>query len=334
MTDTTAPAPAPATPGGSRPAIGVDVGGTKIAGALVAADGRVLDRERVDTPAERTEELVEAASAIITTLLRRGGDDVAGVGLAVAALLDPRTGHVWFAPNLPWQDVDLGRLVEGQVGRPVVLENDANAAAWGEYRHGAGAEEDDMVLLTVGTGVGGGCVVDDHLLHGAFGIAGELGHITLDPGGPVCGCGNRGCLEAMASGTALVRDARDLAASSSPLGEALRGRCGGDVARLEGRDVTELAREGDRGSTELLEDLGTHLGHGMASICAVLDPRVIVVGGGVGEAGDLLLGPARTAFARHLVGRGHRPVPEVVPARLGTDAGVVGAATLAREAGR
>lgn len=320
--------------GGDAPAIGVDVGGTKIAGAVVAPDGSIVERERVDTPAERTEDIVAASAEVIATLLGRVGGDVAGIGLAVAALLDPRAGHVWYAPNLPWRDLDLGSLVAERVGQPVLLENDANAATWGEYRYGAGEHEDDMVLLTVGTGVGGGCVVDDHLLHGAHGIAGELGHITLDPNGPVCGCGNRGCLEALAAGTALLRDARELVASPSPLGAALRERCGGDPARLEGTDVTDLAQQGDQGAVELLEVLGTHLGHGIASICAVLDPRVVVVGGGVGAAGDLLLEPARASFARHLVGRGHRPTPEIVPARLGNDAGAVGAATLARETAR
>lgn len=315
-------------------AIGIDVGGTKIAGALVSGEGSILDRERVDTPAESTEQIVAAITEVIHALMGRAdeeGREVVAVGLAVAAMVDARAGHVWFAPNLPWRDVDLGRLVEAEIGRPVVVENDANAAAWGEYRHGAGAGVDDMVLFTVGTGVGGGCIIDDNLLRGAFGIGGELGHITLDPDGPRCGCGNRGCLEVFGSGNALVRNARDLVTSASPLGEALRARCDGDPDRLEGTDVTQLAQEGDPASVELLEEIGTRLGHGIASVCAVLDPRLVVIGGGVSAAGDLLLGPTQTAFARHLIGRGHRPSPELVLASLGNDAGVVGAAAVARE---
>ncbi|GAB3111196.1 ROK family glucokinase [Janibacter alkaliphilus] len=320
---------ASAQPG--APAIGIDVGGTKIAGALVAPDGQIIHRERVETPAEATEQIVAAVADLVARLRERSDAPVEGIGLAVAAMLDPAAGHIWFAPNLPWRDIDLGAMVAERVGEPVVIENDANAAAWGEYRHGAGVDHDDMVLFTVGTGVGGGCIVDDRLLHGAFGIGGELGHVILDPDGPRCGCGNKGCLEVFASGSALVRAARDLVTSASPLGEALRERCGGDPDRLEGADVTELAQGGDLASTELLEELGTRLGHGIASVCAVLDPRIVVVGGGVSAAGELLLGPARQAFARHLIGRGHRPTPDLVLARLGNDAGVVGAAALARE---
>lgn len=324
------------TTGRTGTAIGIDVGGTKIAGALVAHDGEILDRERVETPAESTEQIVAATTAVIRGLLGRAeaaGHTVEAIGLAVAAMIDGRAGHVWFAPNLPWRDVQLARLVEEQIGRPVVIENDANAAAWGEYRHGAGADCDDMVLFTVGTGVGGGCIIDDQLLRGAFGIGGELGHVTLDPDGPRCGCGNRGCLEVFASGNALVRNARDLVTSASPLGEALRERCGGDPDRLQGTDVTELAQAGDPASVELLEEVGTRLGHGIATVCAVLDPELVVVGGGVSAAGELLLAPVRTAFARHLIGRGHRPSPQIVPAALGNDAGVVGAAAVARESG-
>lgn len=311
--------------------IGVDVGGTKIAGALIDGSGAILDRERVETPAHDTDLIVEAIGAVIDSLCERATGPVDSIGLAVAAMLDPRNGHLWFAPNLPWRDLDLADLVSGRTGREVVIENDANAAAWGEHRHGAGVGCDDMVLFTIGTGVGGGCVVDDVLLHGGFGIGGELGHITLDPRGPRCGCGNRGCLEVFASGNALVRNARDLVTSASPMGEALRSRCDGDPDALSGSDITALAEEGDPASVELLEEIGTHLGHGIASVCAVLDPRLVIIGGGVSAAGDLLLEPARASFARHLIGRGYRPAPEIVLAALGNDAGVVGAAAIARE---
>ncbi|CAM4150717.1 ROK family protein [Janibacter anophelis] len=315
------------------PAIGIDIGGTKIAGALVDAEGRITHRERVETPADDTDAIIEATARLVTTLEDAAGDEVAGVGIACAAFLDARAGHVWFAPNLPWRDLDLAAAVTERVGRDVLIENDANAAAWGEYRFGAGSDCDDMLLVTVGTGVGGGCINDDRLVRGAFGIGGEIGHIVLDPSGPRCGCGNFGCLEVFASGTALVRNARELVESASPLGEALRARCGGDADRLSGQDVTELAQEGDGAAVELLEELGTHLGHGIASVCAVLDPGRIAIGGGVAAAGDLLVEPTRAAFAKRLIGRGHRPSPEIVRATLGNDAGIVGAATLAREGG-
>lgn len=313
-------------------AIGIDIGGTKIAGALVAPDGRILHQRRVPTPAQDTEAIVDTTAQLISSLLDVADGEVVGIGMACAALVDSRAGHVWFAPNLPWRDLDLAEAVGSRVGRPVGVENDANAAAWGEYRFGAGSDCDDMLLVTVGTGVGGGCIVDDRLLRGAFGIGGEVGHVSVDPGGPRCGCGNHGCLEVFASGTALVRRARDLVLAPSSLGEALRQRCGGDPLALTGNDVTELARAGDGASIELLEELGTRLGQGLATICAVLDPGRIAIGGGVADAGDLLVTPTRASFARHLIGRGHRPSPEIVQATLGNDAGLVGAATLAREA--
>jgi glucokinase len=316
----------------SGSAIGIDIGGTKIAGALVDEAGRITGREQVATPADDTDAIIEATAELVRTLEAAADGPTVGVGMACAAFVDARAGHVWFAPNLPWRDLDLADAVGSAVGREVVVDNDANAAAWGEYRHGAGSEHDDMVLVTVGTGVGGGCIVDDRLLRGAFGIGGEIGHVALDPSGPRCGCGNTGCLEVFASGTALVRTARELVTSPSPLGAALRERCGGDPEALSGRDVTELAQSGDGASIELLDDLGTRLGQGLASICAVLDPGLVVIGGGVADAGDLLVEPTRRSFARHLIGRGNRPSPEIVRATLGNDAGIVGAATLAREA--
>ncbi|MFJ6131521.1 ROK family protein [Janibacter terrae] len=315
----------------STTAIGIDIGGTKIAGALVGPDGLVTHRVRVATP-DDTAAIVDVTAELVETLSAAADGEVAGTGVACAGLVDGRTGKVWYAPNLPWRDLDLGQEVGRRVGRAVLVENDASAAAWGEYRYGAGRDCDDMVLATVGTGVGGGCIIGDRLLRGAFGIGGEIGHVTLDSRGPRCGCGNDGCLEAFASGTALERRAREVLASGVPQAAALRERCRGDVEALTGQDVTELAQQGDPACVELLAELGTHLGHGLASVCAVLDPSLVVVGGGVADAGDLLLRPTAEAVASRLVGRGHRPSPRVVPATLGNDAGLVGAATLAREA--
>ncbi len=316
--------------GRGRSAVGIDIGGTKLAGALVDEDGRISHRDQAPTP-DDTEGILEAIAALATTLLEAADGPVAGIGLACAGLVDGRTGHLWFAPNLPWREVAVAERVGELVGREVVVENDASAAAWGEYRHGTGHDHDDMVLITVGTGVGGGCIADDRLLRGAFGIGGEIGHVVLDPNGPRCGCGNHGCLEAFASGTALMRNARELVASPSPHAQGLLERCGGDPERLTGTDITDAAREGDQAAVELLAELGGHLGEGIASVCAVLDPGLVVIGGGVADAGDLLLEPALAALGRRLVGRGHRPSPELALATLGNDAGIVGAATLARE---
>jgi glucokinase len=221
--------------------------------------------------------------------------------------------------------------LEALVDQPVTIENDANAAAWGEFRHGAATEADDMVLITVGTGIGGGVVVDSRLLRGAYGIGGELGHMRVVPDGIRCGCGNRGCWEVYASGNALVREARELVTSGALSAAALSEVCGGDPAALKGDHVTSVARSGDPAAVELLADLGRWLGEGAASVSAVLDPELIVIGGGVVAAGDLLIGPAHAAYARSLTGRGHRPVADMVPARLGNDAGLIGAAALAAE---
>lgn len=313
------------------PAVGVDIGGTKISGALVDIEGRITHREQLATPVDEASRILDATGELVTALVAAAGGEVTGVGMACAGLVDSRAGHLWFAPNLPLRDLDVAGEVRRRTGHDVVLENDANAAAWGEYRFGAGVDCDDMLLATVGTGVGGGCIIDDRLLRGAFGIGGEIGHITLDPRGPRCGCGNDGCLEVYASGTALERYARELISSDDAKGEGLRACCGGAPEALTGQDVTELARGGDEGAIALFTRLGTRLGEGLASVCAVVDPAVVVIGGGVADAGALLIDPTREAFAAHLIGRGHRPSPTIVAATLGNDAGLVGAATLARE---
>jgi glucokinase len=310
--------------------IGVDIGGTKIAAGVVSATGEVLARARRDTPAQDPDQIAHDVADVVRELAapRR---DVVAVGVACAGFIDRTGSTVLFAPNLAWRDEPLKMRLEALVDQPVTIENDANAAAWGEFRHGAAYDADDMVLVTVGTGIGGGVVVDSRLLRGAYGIGGELGHMRVVPDGIRCGCGNRGCWEVYASGNALVREARELVASGSPLAAALSDACGGDPAALHGHDVTAVAQAGDPAATELLADLGRWLGEGAASVAAILDPELIVIGGGVVAAGDLLLGPARAAYGRQLTGRGHRPVAEIVPAALGNDAGLIGAAALAAE---
>ena len=212
----------------------------------------------------------------------------------------------------------------------MVIENDANAAAWGEFRFGAGHDVDDLLLVTLGTGVGGGLVVDGELHRGGFGVASEIGHLRLVPGGVRCGCGMRGCLEQYASGSALVRDVRDLAAGQSTGSDSLLARAGGRVEDIDGPMITQAAQEGDEFAVERLASLGHWLGQGIASLVAVLDPTVVAIGGGLSEADELLLAPAREAFARNLPGGDHRPIAEIRKATLGNGAGLVGAADLAR----
>jgi len=226
--------------------------------------------------------------------------------------------------------VDLKAELEERVDVPVVVENDANAAAWGEFRFGAGSDVDDLMLVTVGTGVGGGLVLDGALYRGAFGVGAEIGHLRVVPDGIVCGCGHHGCLEQYASGTALVREARQIAANGVPAADALVARAGGSIDDIDGPMITDAARDGDAFAVGRLAELGHWLGSGIASLVTVLDPAVVAIGGGVSEAGDLLLEPLREAFERHLPGREYRPLTEIRRATLGNSAGMIGAADLAR----
>lgn len=315
-----------------RPTIGVDIGGTKIAAGVVDASGRILARTRRSTPATDVAAIEAAVVDAVTEL--RADHDVVAVGVAAAGFVDAGRSVVTFAPNLAWRDEPLRADLERHLGLPVVVENDANAAAWGEFAHGAGrsagAPVHDVVLLTIGTGLGGGIVIGDRLLRGASGFAGELGHVRVVPDGHHCGCGNRGCWEQYASGRALVREARAVARQGNPLAVRMLELAGGDVEAIQGPHVTQAAAEGDTAAVELLADLGRWIGEGAASIVAALDPAMIIVGGGVSEAGDLLLEPARAAFARQLTARGHRPAIPFEPAQLGNDAGMIGVADLAR----
>ena len=210
------------------------------------------------------------------------------------------------------------------------MDNDANATAWAELRFGAAQGRRDVLCITLGTGIGGALVIDGLVFRGANGLAGEFGHMQVVPGGRRCECGNRGCWEQYSSGNALVREARELVHTESPLAARLRELVGGDADLISGATVTRAAREGDPAAEEILRAVGTWLGTGLAGLVAGFDPELVVIGGGVSEAGDLLLEPAREALARNLTGRGHRPVPPVVAARLGPSAGMIGAADLAR----
>jgi len=310
-----------------RATIGLDIGGTKISGCVIDSNGLVLARGRKDTPAQDPGAIVSESADLIRELSFER--EIDAVGVACAAFVDRTGSTVLFAPNLAWRDLPFRQLLETALGLPVIIENDANAAAWGEFRFGAAVGTSDMLLVTVGTGIGGGVVTNGVLLRGAFGIAAELGHMRVVPGGIRCGCGNRGCWEQYASGSALVREARELVASGSPHAARLSDLCAGDPAALRGPDVTRAATEGDPAAVELLADLGTWIGEGAASVAAILDPELIVLGGGVSDAGPLLLEPARAAFRRQLTGRGYRPEARFALARLGNDAGMIGAADLA-----
>ena len=315
--------------------IGVDIGGTKIAGGIVDADGRILLRSRqatpVRTPGGVVAAIVEVVRELTASAAGTGLAAVEGVGLGAAGLVDETRSIVRFAPNLDWQEEPLGPAVAAGTGLPVVVENDANAAAWGEFRFGAGRDAHDLVAVTVGTGIGGGIIHDDRLVRGSFGMAAEFGHLVRVQDGRLCGCGKRGCWEQYASGNALLHKARDLAAERRGEAHLLLGLGDGTPEGVTGQHVTQAALEGDPVALEAFRRIGTWLGTGLADVAALLDPAVFVIGGGVSEAGELLLAPARAAFTGALVAGDHRPHAQIVAAVLGNDAGLIGAADLARD---
>jgi glucokinase len=308
--------------------VGVDVGGTKLAAGLVDADGRIVAAARVPSERHDPDATVEQVAAAIEQL----GSDASGlpVGVGVAGFVAADRATVVRAPNLNWTDAPFGADLAARLGVPVVVENDANAAAWAEARFGAGAGLRSMVMVTVGTGIGGGIVADGALQRGGNGMAGEIGHLPLVVDGKPCPCGQEGCWEQYASGTALVRVARYLVESGAPAAAALREACGGNADDLTGAMVTAAAGDGDVAALHLLGEIGEWLGRGLAALAAVLDPECFVIGGGVAAAGDLLLDPARESFARRVPAGGERPPIPIRAAALGNEAGIVGAADLAR----
>ena len=308
--------------------LGVDIGGTKIAAGVVDDDGKILTRTRRRTPSRDLDAVENIVVDAINDLAKRHAIEAVGVG--AAGFVDRGRSKVLLAPNLGWTDANLRLALEAATDLPVVIENDANAAAWGEREYGGGQGASDMIAVTVGTGIGGGLILDGALYRGRHGLAAEIGHMAVEPDGRKCACGQRGCWEQYASGNALVREARALAADRRAEAEILLDLGDGTPEGVQGAHVTEAARAGDAVALEAFAFTGTWLGRGMATLAALLDPEVFVIGGGVSEAGDLLFVPARQAFLEFLSGREARPVPAVRLAKLGNDAGIVGAAALAR----
>ena len=308
--------------------IGVDIGGTKIAAGAVDEGGKIVEVVRRETPATDSDAIEAAVADAVRELA--GRHQVTCVGVGAAGFVDAGRSTVLFAPNLAWRREPMRSDLEAELGLTVVVENDANAAAWGEFAFGAAEDAHDLMLVTIGTGVGGGLVLDGELYRGAFGVAAEIGHLRVVPNGRLCGCGNRGCWEQYASGSALVREVREIAEQGSSQAAALLELAGGAADEITGQMVTKAARDDDELAIELLRELGRWLGEGIASLAAVLDPSVVVLGGGVSEAGELLLAPTREAYRAHLTGRRFRPELEIRLATLGNEAGLIGAADLAR----
>jgi glucokinase len=315
------------------PAIGIDIGGTKVAGGVVDADGQVTHRARRDTPhRSKSPSVVEGTIVEVVAELMQAvrPEAVVAVGIGAAGFVAADRATVVFAPHLSWRHEPLQQALQKRVAVPIFVDNDANAAVWAEWKFGAAQGETHVMMITLGTGIGGGILINGQVQRGRFGIAGEFGHMQVVPGGHRCECGNRGCWEQYASGNALVREARSLFSANSPIASDLLDRVDGAVGNLTGPLITEAARDGDQTARELLAEIGSWLGVGIANLAAAFDPGMFVIGGGVSAAGDLLLTSARETFKRHLTGRGYRPEARIVVAQLGNDAGLIGAADLAR----
>ena len=303
---------------------GVDLGGTKVLAALVDEQGKI--QRRISAPSD-PEAGTRSILRAIEDLLDAAGEKPEAIGVGAAAFIEFPSGRVVFAPNVQYDDPDIAGAVLDRFNIPVAVENDANAAAWGEHRFGAGKGVNDMLMLTIGTGIGGGIVAGGELYRGALGMAAEFGHMTIVDGGPVCACGQRGCLEAMASGTAIARMAREGIGGAPD--SILLELTGGNPAKITGALVSEAAHAFDDYSTAILERAGRSLGVGLNSLTNAFDPALFVIGGGGADAGDYLIAPATLELRNRLAGR--REPPPVKLATLGNDAGVIGAADLARK---
>jgi glucokinase len=306
--------------------IGLDIGGTKIAGAVVNSSGHIIRQLTVATPATDPDALEDSVVDMIEKLSDEG--PVAAVGIAAAGFIDASQSLIYYGANIAWRNRSIRANIEARTNLPVVVDNDANAAGWAEYRFGAGRLFQHMTMLTVGTGVGGAIVIDGHLFRGGFGVGAELGHVTVQADGLLCGCGRHGCIEQYGSGRALLRYAEEESLKPGT-GDALAA-AKDENGTLPAAAVKELLEAGDPGALAALGTLGTWLGKTAASLDSVLDPQVFVIGGGVAAAGEALVDPIRESFRVNMAARGFRPEPEFRVAEMLNDAGVIGAADLAR----
>ncbi len=310
-----------------RLAVGIDIGGTKIAAGVVDDDGRVLARTRRATPTTDANEVLEAIADVVAEC--RARFPIKAVGIGAAGYVDVTGSTVVFSPHLAWRNEPLRDAVFRRTRLPVLVDNDANAAGWAEWRFGAAQNEPDVVMVNLGTGIGGAMVLDGQLYRGHSGMAGEFGHQRVVDDGVLCECGNHGCWEQYASGRVLERRARAAVEQGTDIGATLTEIAGSPEA-VDGATVGVLAARGHGEAVDWVTDVGHWLGIGLANLAASLDPGIFVIGGGVSENGELLLAPARRAFADHLTGRGYRSEARITRAHLGNDAGLVGAADLAR----
>lgn len=307
--------------------IGIDLGGTNIKGALLDTRGNIIVKDQAATLANAGPEAVAGRISKMISALEAAADSrgmkPVGIGVGVPGQPDPRRGTVVFAPNLRWRNVPLVDFLRRTTALPVFLENDANVAALGEQWRGAGQGSVNMVMITIGTGIGGGLILNGRLYSGTSGSAGEIGHTIIDPGGPVCSCGRRGCLETLTSATAMVRMAKE----AIDRGETT------ELAKpenLEARDIFMSAQAGDKTAAQIVKTAAYYLGLGLGNVINMFNPDTIVIGGGVSKAGEILFAPLRENAGASALEASAKAV-RIVPAELGNDAGCIGAAALVRQ---
>lgn len=316
--------------------VGLDVGGTKILGLAVDEQGSVLVEERRAT-VDGGEGLLDDLAELYTVLSTEASDGAVAeepvpLGVGVPGLVDP-AGTLVFSPNLPASsgtDVCAGLISRLEQGTVIQVDNDATCAAAGESAFGAGRGREDVLFVTLGTGIGGGIVSGGRLVRGSGNFAGEIGHVVVDPHGPPCGCGRRGCWERYASGSGLGRIARDAALAGRASRIVALG--GGDADSVRGEHVMRALAEGDEQAAVIVEEFAWWLALGLANLANILDPSVVVIGGGLVRAGEVLLGPVREAFLAQVEGASVRPPIEILPAALGDRGGAIGAAVIGFEA--
>ena len=309
----------------TTPSIGIDIGATKILGCVVDSTGTIIYQNTVLTPLGDSKSIENSLFDMARSLLTER-DDVETVGIAVAGWVDRSCRTVLFSPHLPWHMEPLAHNLSTRLGLPVILENDANAAAWGEHKFGAGQSFQDFILVTIGSGIGAGIVADGRLLRGAHGLAGELGHTVVEPEGPWCPCGRRGCVDSLSSGRALQRHFQELRDARSARGEAPSAW---EEGPMTGDAIAAAARDADPVALQAFANVGEYLGRGIADLVMCLDPAAVILGGGVAAAGELLRGPTDASLRRSIVAHENMAQTQVLIGLLGASAGALGVAHLA-----
>ncbi len=312
--------------------IGIDLGGTKILTAIAGKDGDILARRKLPTEANKGQnKIIANIKETIKGVLEETGKiekDITRIGVGSPGPLSVKKGIIYENSNLPWKNVPIVKLLEEEVGIRVVLENDANAAALGEKCFGTGQGVDNLLYITISTGIGGGIIIDGKIYHGASDGAGEIGHMTVHPDGPLCGCGNHGCFETLASGTAIAEMGRNAVVRSRA--QVLKGLCQGDLNKIDAALVAQAAYQGDQDAVRIFENAGSYLGIGIANLINLFNPEMIILGGGVMKAEDLFIECMyKTLEERALTAS--REELEICRAGLGDDTGVKGAIAVARQ---